>query len=374
MSLTKPAIISYYSKFSIFLVFILLSTYTFAWATQVNGVITLPYKGKLFSKYPSGAEKNEAMNKAKLQVWELYTSKFSDAKMKQYLQVKDKFISSVDDYVLNLRILDEVIDEKSKTLTLAVKGTINRTAVDAVFGSLSAAGQQGTGEGSNFTFIFVSRQAVSAKTKNAKRIDITQTQTASAANESMAASGNSMASSSDTNSVQKKITGGSTETSATSRQYKVMSSQDINAAMGGILATAGFEIIDYDDVVSYCGGVERNVVAEEFKQSDDMSRNSRKSSINAAKDCEVSLFATGTLDVGVQDTDPVTGQKRVYVSVRGQVWNIMKRLPRKIASVGPVQYSGLGPNDSVAMRNALNFAAEEAAKSIVEQLNAKNIN
>ena len=374
MPLIQSAKISYYSKFSIFLVFILLSTYTFAGATQVNGVITLPYKGKLFSKYPSGTDKNDAMNKAKLQVWKLYTSKFSAAKMKQYLQVKDKFISSIDDYVLNLRVLDEVVDEKSKTLTLTVKGTVNETAVDAVFGSLSAAGQQGTGEGSNFTFIFVSRQTISAKTKDAKRIDITQAQTSSAANESMAASGNSMTSSSDTNSVQKKATGGSSESSATSRQYEVMSSQDINAAMGRLLSTAGFEIIDYDDVVSYCGGVERNVIAEEFKQGDDMSRNSRKSAINAAKDCEVSLFATGTLDVGVQDTDPVTGQKRVYVSVRGQVWNIMKRLPRKIASVGPVQYSGLGPNDNVAMRNALNFAAEEAAKSIVEQLNAKNIN
>ena len=374
MSLIKPAKISYFSKFSILLIFLLLSTNAFAATTQVNGVITLPYKGKLFSNYPSGADKNDAMNKAKLQIWELYTSKFSAAKMNQYLQVKDRFISNVDDYVLNIRVLDEIVDKESKTLTLTVKGTVNETAVNAVFGNLAAAGQQETGEGSVFTFIFVSRQAVLAKTKDAKRIDITQAQTASTANESMAASDNSMSSSSDTNSIQKNTTGGSTEISATRRQYKIMSSQDINAAMGGVLSTAGFEIIDYDDVVSYCGGVERNVIAEEFKLNDDMSRNSRKSAINAAKDCEASLFATGTLDVGVQDIDPTTGQKRVYVSVRGQVWNIMKRLPRKIASVGPVQYSGLGPDDSVAMRNALNFAAEKAAKSIVEQLNAKNIN
>ena len=118
MSLIKLVKISYCLKFFIFLVFLLLSTYTFAATSQVNGVITLPYKGKIFSKYPSGAEKNDAMNKARLQVWELYTSKFSAAKMKQYLQVKDKFISSIDDYVLNLRVLDEVVDKKSKTLTI----------------------------------------------------------------------------------------------------------------------------------------------------------------------------------------------------------------------------------------------------------------
>jgi hypothetical protein len=354
--------------------FLILPTVAIATSVQINGVVILPYKGKFFSKVPSGAEKSEAMREAKIQAWGLYTAKFSAAKMNQYLQVKDQFINNIDNYVHNLRVLDEIVDKQNKTISLTVRGTVNETAVDAVFGSLSAAGQQGTGEGSNFTFIFVSRQVVSAKTKDAKKIEIAQAQTASTANEAMAASGSAMTASSDTNSVTKKTTGGSTEISATSRQYEVMSSQDINASMGGILSTAGFEIIDYDDVVSYCGGAERTDIAEEFKLNDDMSRNSRISAINASKDCDVSLFATGTLDVGVQDIDPTTGQKRVYVSVRGQVWNIGHKLPKRVASVGPVQYSGLGPDDSVAMRNALNFAAEEAAKFIVEQLNAKNIN
>jgi hypothetical protein len=369
----KPAALSFTCKFFILFAMLFFPINSFAETTPVSGSITLPYKGKLFSKYPSGSEKSGAMRDAKLQAWELYTSKFSSAKMNQYLQVKDQFISNIDDYILNLRVLEEDVDKKAKTMTLTVKGIVNETAVNAVLGSLSAAGQQGTGEGSAFSFIFVARQAVSAKTKDEKRIDISQTETASTANESMAAAGSSMTSNSDTSSIKKRKTGGSTEVSATSRQFQVMSSQDINASMGGVLSTAGFELIDYDDVVSYCGGVERTNIAKEFKTNDDMSRNSRKAAINAARDCDVSLFATGSLDVGVQDIDPTTGQKRVYVSVRGQVWNIAKRLPRKVASVGPIQYSGLGPNDSVAMRNALNFAAEKAAKSIVEQLNAKNI-
>ena len=99
-----------------------------------------------------------------------------------------------------------------------------------------------------------------------------------------------------------------------------------------------------------------------------------KSAIKGSRDCEVSYFAVGTLDVGVQDTDPVTGDKRVYVSVRGQVWNIDKRLPKTVASVGPVQYSGLGPDDAVAKRNALALAAKEVAKTIVHQMNAKGLN
>jgi len=55
------------------------------------------------------------------------------------------------------------------------------------------------------------------------------------------------------------------------------------------------------------------------------------------------------------------------------LWDISPKLPRKIGSVGPVQYSGLGPDQSVASRNALQNAARETARSLVDQLNARGI-
>ena len=84
-------------------------------------------------------------------------------------------------------------------------------------------------------------------------------------------------------------------------------------------------------------------------------------------------MATGTLDIGAPDLDPVSGSRRVFVSVRGQVLDLQAKLPRRVASVGPVQYSGLGPDETVAMRNALNKAAKEGARTLVDQLNAKGI-
>jgi hypothetical protein len=340
---------------------------------DVKGTITLPYKGSLFSSTPSGAVKTEAMREAKLQSWNLYTAQFNDAKMRQYLSVKEEFLSQINNYVTNIRVIDESVDKKSKIITVAVRATINETAVNAALGAMSAAGQQGSGEGSLFTFVFVAREAVSAKTKDAKRIDISQYESAGNASESLAGSETSGSSSAKVNTVTKSTTGGSTERTVTQRKYQVTSSQDINASMSKILSTGGFEVIDYDDVVDACGGVERTEIADEFGAEDDMSRESRGSAISASRDCEISLFATGTIDIGVQDIDPTTGNRRVYASVRAQVWDITRRLPRKLASVGPVQYAGLGPDDSVAMRNALTLAAEQAGREITDQLNAKGI-
>ena len=50
-----------------------------------------------------------------------------------------------------------------------------------------------------------------------------------------------------------------------------------------------------------------------------------------------------------------------------------EELPKKVASVGPIQYAGLGPDQIVAQRNALILAAREASKSLVDQMNAKGL-
>ena len=54
----------------------------------------------------------------------------------------------------------------------------------------------------------------------------------------------------------------------------------------------------------------------------------RKAVFDSAKKCGVNTFAIGTLDIGLQDTDPVTGQKRVYVSLRTQINDLSSMLPR----------------------------------------------
>jgi hypothetical protein len=63
----------------------------------------------------------------------------------------------------------------------------------------------------------------------------------------------------------------------------------------------------------------------------------------------------------------------VYVSVTGKVLSLKRRFPKTIAAVGPVQFAGLGPDQTVAKRNALILASEKAAKQLTAQLRAKGI-
>ena len=340
---------------------------------NVKASATVNYKGSLFSKEPKPEIKNEALAQAKLSAWKKYVAKMSGATKDMYRSQEDMFLSNLDDFVVELKVLDDTLDTDKKTYSVIVRAVIDESAVSSVLRTNSAAGQQATGDGSLFSFVFVSREVTSRKEFQDKKTDITKSESVAASETKVAISGNNVSESSDNSSMSKTTTGGSTEKKADKLKYSVASSQDINAAMSNVLATSGFEIVEYDDVVSECGGTEREIIMAEFSESDDMSRQTRKGAINGNRECEVTLFAAGTLDIGLSDVDPVTGNKRVFVSARAQVWNLEKRLPKKVASVGPVQYSGLGPDAKVAMRNALNLAAEEAAKEIVAILNSKGI-
>jgi hypothetical protein len=349
------------------------SQLAFAGVAQIRGTVSVPYSTGFFSSAPDASSNAAALHAAKLAAWDLYTANFNDAKMKIYLANKERFAGNIDDFVKNLVIVDQQADAASHTLKVVVRAEVNETAVDAILDSTSVASQQGTGSGSTLVFVFLARQATNDKSFDARVAKVTRIDSSTTSMEKAVDSDDVEATGNRSSQIQETTYGGSVERKRSQVSYEVSSPEDVTAAMSDVLGTSGFEVASYDDVVANCGGVDRTIVMKEFSESDDMSAQTRHSIISASRQCGASLFATGTIDMGVQDIDPVSGNKRVYVSVRGQVWDIRQMLPRKVASVGPVQFAGLGPDDTVATRNALILASRAAAKALTDQLNAKQI-
>ena len=148
----------------------------------------------------------------------------------------------------------------------------------------------------------------------------------------------------------------------------------INRCQPIYYSTAGFEVVDAEYLADETDGlvdVERFI--EDFKYGDDITGKTRRDAVKGCRSVDVMFFSIGTLDVGMKDKDPVSGLTRVFVSVTGKIMSLKKRFPKTVASVGPIQYSGLGPDQTVAKRNALKLAAERAAKELTAQLRAKDI-
>ena len=157
------------------------------------------------------------------------------------------------------------------------------------------------------------------------------------------------------------------------RDYELVSTADFSTKMSSVLALANYEPIDYVDLVNECGGEEPEIVQEELALDGQMSRETRKAIISAARDCEIEYLAIGTIDINQPRASAVEGYN-VIVSINGEVLSLAKRLPKKVAAIGPVQAQAGGPEDNTAVRNALLSAGDATANEIVSRLNAKGVN
>lgn len=359
------------------------------WAQKVDekgvGSVTWEQKSSWGSdKGPSPEDKQRAIASAKISAWKNLTATFTQAQTKLLASSGEEFQKNLDNYITDTVVVDEKVDPSSRTIAVVVRVGFNMRAIEQALDSQSANTGSGLAsaapagrEGSQFMFLFMSRKASSVKQFQEKRIDIHEESTKRGKSggrmEREGGASVRVAETAENTSVSRTASGGSVEHKEDKMAYEVASSQDVDSAMGDVLTTSGIEFVSYDDVVSNCGGADSAAIKKEFSAKDDMSRDLRAKIIDAARRCEIRFFAVGTLDIGMQDVDSVTGNKRVSVSVRSQLWDIGKRLPKKVGSIGPVQYAGLGPDQSVAMRNALVLASKEAARGLVDQLNAKKV-
>jgi len=351
-----------------------------AFALDVKGKGDVPYDAGAFSSKPDAQVRQKAVQAAKENALKRHAATFNPAKFRAYQAVEAEILASVDRYVIDATVLDDSVNKDARVYSVVVRATVNEAALDARLNDAGGfarqtATQAAAAPATNVSFLFVARETESVKSFAAKNTEVRKQESERSAQEAGSMKGrgqNTSASMSEsTASMSVTETGGSTERKADQTKYRVRSASDADAAVKEVFAGAGFEVVDYPDVAANCNGTSEKALRQEFSAADELSGQTRKVAFDAARQCEVSYFAMGTLDVGLPDTDPVTGNKRVYVSVRGQIWNITGKLPRSIVTVGPVQYAGLGPDPEVAMRNALRKAATEGAKVMIDQLNAK---
>jgi hypothetical protein len=354
-------------------IFIQMSIVSYAVGEEVvMGKVDVPFETGFFSDEPDDESKAKALEKAKVVAWKKFTSGFEGAKIISYGKVKKEVLENLDDYVIGITARGFKVMKDSKSLRVAYKATINTAAYQALLQSASPAQNIASGEGSLFSFIFVARQVVKQKSYDTRRTSVQKNELMNAAEESAQTDGGTSATSSSQTSASKMTTGGSQEQKADRMTYDVKTSLEIDASVGETLTVAGFEVVNYDDVVSECGGVEWAQIQEELKVGKNMTRPTRKAAIKGAKECEVKFFAFATLDEGMAKMT-ASGQKKTTVQITAQVWNISKRLPRKVASVSIPNSGGFGDTGEEAFQDALRRGSKIAATRIVDQLNLKGL-
>lgn len=350
-----------------------------------KGMATVPYSGQL-----SPAERQKAMALANLAALEMYIADTNVAKIKAFEARRDEISSMLDRLILGSTVLSETPDKKSKTYTVVVRADINSALLRAELDGGSAMSKTPQAQRSLLALLFLARMQESVQSYQARqyrRSDAGQKSSSSGSyvertNEGERISGSSIGTSGSkhvhgtgSESMTSVVESGGSSTQKADRiSWTVTNASEINSAMTGIFSNAGFEVVEAEYVESESAGqlsVAR--IRNDFSTGNDLSSDVLRSTVTGVRNANIPLLAIGTLDVGIRDTDPVTGLVRVNVTITGKVLDVSGRFPKTVSSVGPVQFAGLGNTETVARNNALTLAAEKAAQIMVDELNVRAV-
>ncbi len=351
----------------------LLASPALAQSVSSRGMATTSYGFRLDAE-----KRRQAMNDAALNALEAYIAETGPAKVKLFEQHRGEFAGNINRYVLSSVILSEQEDKKAKTYTVVVRSEINSTLVQAALDGGSATANAKSANRSLLTFVFVARSQDSMQSfddKVYKRADASSSY-GEKTHEGESFRGNSVGTSgsrTETASVA-VTTGGSVTRKSDNVTWKVANAGEVNTVMTGVFSSAGYEVVEAEYVEGESRGLLNLAnIRKDFGSGNDLSSQTLRNTADGIRAAGIPYLAYGTLDVGMRDRDPVTGNVRVHVTVTGKVLDLSGRFPRTVSSVGPMQFAGLGPDESVARTNALREAASQASQLMTNELNVKQV-
>ena len=360
---------------------------------QARGQFALSYKDSVgtFGRKEAPAEiKQKAQQEAAMRAVEAYYAEAGQSESANFDTVKGKILENQSRYILDTTVISETDNTKDFQYSVVVRVSLNVANLRNAVQSSSAVAKAADGEKPALSIVFVSRQVDSTKSfddRVAKRQDNSATfsgsrQVRDAVSEKTS-EGESIKRAqisthgSKANEVDRNVnisakssvtseTGGSTVSRANESTWRVIPSANLNQVFISQFSQAGYDVIEAAMVES-----EKFKVSEieaDYKSGNDLQPKTLRSIAAGMKEAQIPYIALGTLDVGLPAKDPQTGLVRVSVTVNAKIWDVTRPIPRTRVAVGPMDYSGVGPNEAEARGNALKSAANSASQELSSRM------
>lgn len=371
----------------IFILAVLLAMTSFVSHAEVQsskGMASIIYKGKATTEI-----KQQAVVDAQFNALERYIAESNPAKARSFDAKKQEVLTRITDFVLSSTILSEDDSKDRKTYSVVLRADINEARLQNLLNDSNVQAKQSSNSISKtITFVFVSRMQSSVQQfdervykrsdSNTKSVGSSKSNTTASESENISSSSASInevvnkGSNSNSKSSVTNESGGSSTQKADKIEWSVTSSNEVNTSMTGVFSDAGLDVVEAEYVEGESRGLLNLAsIRKDYSTGSDIAPQNLRNMVTGVKSAGIYFIATGTLDVGMKDRDPVSGNTRVFVTVNGKVMDISGKFPKTISSVGPMQYAGLGPSENAARTNALKLAAEQTAKQMIDELNTK---
>lgn len=323
---------------------------------------------------PTARNYRNAEHLAALNAIKRYVANSTNAETRNFESIRGKVSQNLDNYILGTTIISREIDKDASTLTVVVRADIDTSALADAFNANSAVGHTQAAKKSYVTFIFVARQQASVTRFGADKSSTSASQITKNGTNDQSVSQSGAQFSGEHGKIKKTRSFSSTTQQAANVKYRVTSSTAVNTAMTGVFTDAGYKVVSADFLKSYTHNMVNPAAFEhDYSAGNAISPTTLMNAVKGAEKVNVHYLAVGTMDEGLSNKDPETGLDRVYVTVTGTLYGLNGPFPQTLVSVGPEQFAGEGPTETVAVTNALELASKATAKKMAQAMAAQNV-
>lgn len=327
-------------------------------------------------------KKEEAWGKAKVSAWKNYLGTLQGAKLDNIVANEKVFLSEIDNYVVDVNVVDEKCAPQPPSCTVSIKAAINEATVESRLrqNAQTAGGAKGAAQ-DDIAFLVMARVAdsqTSFDTKTTKRVESTVGTSGSAASADASASNKTGTAETSADAVSvtqssKTVTGGSQENKRDRIKYVPWPNiDDLQNRVGETLTDNRIATIPWEELVSNCSVPDRGSFSKLYADSESgqLPANTRNDISKKIKDCQLTKFILASIEVDGYRLDPNTGLWIATGNMNITVYDLSGKFSKSIGSANRT-FSGRAEKLNDAGRNALANAAKVAADVVVNQLNLK---
>ena len=336
-------------------------------------------KGTGFNSFSKGCSKNKprdkglheaTMEKAKKKAWRRFVSKQEDDVIDTYDDNEDEILENLDEFILDMSVLNQECDKSSKTYELIVRLTVDDRAFKRFLTKATGnTSRQGALAGQTTLILLYPR--VVSKTIDAKRADVSETISSFEGDEVSDVNESSASITERSVSKTAKIKGGST--TASRNLYKMGNQQDAQASATRALRRFKMRATFPSNMVARSErmGVDAsflNTLRDEFIQEGNYSFNTLANLENFSMDIGAYQYIVlGSIDLSEARTDQQSGLPRVTAIVNIELYEATMDGNFVLATANE-SYNAVAETQEEAQSVALKKAAKTAIEGLFTQI------
>jgi len=343
-----------------------------AYSVEFRGVATETYSGmsskKKINETLEIAKKNACKN-----AFNKYVQGMEESKRMIFESIEDQIYQNLNEYMVCSTVVEEDLDKKNKKVTVVMKAHIDETRLDIEIKKSSKIFDSTSGEKSSLAMFFFSRTVAAQREFDEKVSNVEQETKGIEIDEEETETGIS----STTTETNVTTTGGSTLKKANVTEYIVDDNDTakLEAGMKEIFTKARFEPKSGGRAIRKDWRKLKKEIVASLESGGGFPEEVKWDIEDILMEKNMSYVIFAYFDVGVPETDPVTGNKMVNVALAiAEITRLGDGDPVSLGTISGVQMRGKGSNSDIAKNNALSLTSKATAQKLVALINSKGIN